>query len=526
VVSGDRVLVPDYTARTVHVLDAATGRERRQVGPVPGSSREFDVVTRGSKVFINDQYAARGVVVDRDGTDRTIDKGTGDGLDGDRRPAPSRGPTRPATGPGPADPGPADPARPGPGRSGTAPTSRPPTPPPVAVPDVVGQDRQAACAILRAAKLDCVQVPVGNDGAGPTGQVLRTAPTAGTQVPAGQIVTVSYRGDVQLPDLTGLPSAPACAAVEAAGLVCERVELPAVADPAAVDKVSAQDPAAGSPAQTGDRVRVSYPTQVLVPDVGGLLVADACARLAGSGLACTQLDAGTRPAAEPPNVVLDQAPLAAAAATPGTAVSVRFYSSVVVPTVTGLDPATAQAAIAAQGLTPVPVPDLVTNQPNVVQQQSPAAGSPAAPGTAVQYVYEDVGPAQVRLAKKNGEFRYALQPEAGYTDQRLLGWGFPAPAGGTTAVYRYVCGGASCGGAGTFYYSMTNQPSAGPGWGNNGVAFYAYATPVDPRLLPVKAMFDGTAWVWAVEGTPDYQTFVGRGYTRPEGFTLGWVWPP
>ncbi|HSV67588.1 MAG TPA: PASTA domain-containing protein [Mycobacteriales bacterium] len=521
VVSGDRVLVPDYTARIVHVLDAASGQERRQVGPVPGSSREFDVITRGSKVFINDQYASRGVVVDRDGTDRTIDKGTGDGLDGDRRSAP-RGPARPAT-----DPGPAGPADPGPGRpGGTAPTSRPPAPPPVAVPDVVGQDRQAACAILRAAKLDCVQVPVGNDGAGPTGQVLRTAPTADTQAPAGQIVTVSYRGDIQLPDVTGLPSATACSAVEAAGLVCERVELPAVADPAAVDKVSAQDPAAGSPAQTGDRVRVSYPTQVLVPDVSGLLVADACARLAAFGLACTQVDAGTRPAAEPPNVVLDQAPPAAAAATPGTAVSVRFYSSVVVPTVTGLDPAAARAAITAQGLTPVPVPDLVTNQPNVVLDQAPPKGSPAAPGTQVQYVYEDVGPAQVRLAKKGGEFRYALQPEAGYVDQRLLGWGFPAQAGGTTAVYRYVCDGARCGGAGTFYYSMTNVPSYDPGWTNNGVAFYAYPTQVDPRLLPIKAMFDGAAWVWAAEGTPDYQTYLGRGYTRPEGFTLGWVWPP
>lgn len=537
VVSGDRVLVPDYTARTVHVLDAATGQQRRQVGPVPGSSQEFDVVTRGSKVFINDQYASRGVVLDRDGTDRTIDKGTGDGLASDRRSAPSRPPARPVTDPGPADPGradpaPADPARPGPARpdparpGGAAPTSRPATPPPVAVPDVVGQDRQPACAILRAARLDCVQVPVGNDGAGPTGQVLRTTPTAGTQVPAGQIVTVSYRGDIQLPDVTGLPSAAACTAIEAAGLVCDRDEQPAVAEPAAVDKVSAQDPTAGSPAQTGDRVRISYPTQVLVPDVRTLLVADACARLAASGLACAQVDAGTRPAAEPPNVVLDQTPPAAAAATPGAAVSVRFYSSVVVPTVTGLDPVAAQAAITAQGLTPVPVSDLVTNQPNVVQQQSPQGGSPAAPGTQVQYFYEDVAPAQVRLAKKNGEFRYALQPEAGYTDERLLGWGFPAQAGGTTAVYRYVCGGAQCGGAGTFYYSTTNQPTAGPGWANDGAAFYAYGTQANSGLVPIKAMFDGTAWVWAVEGTPDYQTYLGRGYTRPQGFTLGWVWPP
>ena len=174
----------------------------------------------------------------------------------------------------------------------------------------------------------------------------------------------------------------------------------------------------------------------------------------------------------------------------------------------------------------MPVADAVTNQPNVVLQQAPAPGTAAAAGTQVQFVYEDVGPAQVRLGKKNGEFRYALQPQPDYVDQRLLGWGFAAPAGGTTAVYRYVCDGARCGGAGTFYYTMSNNPTAGPGWNNNGVAFYAYSTQADPRLVPVKAMFDGVAWVWAVEGSPDHQTYLGRGYTRPEGFTLGWVWPP
>ena len=183
--------------------------------------------------------------------------------------------------------------------------------------------------------------------------MLRTAPAAGVTVPVGQVVTVSYRGDIQLPDLVGLPSAAACAAVEAAGLVCERVELPPVADPAAVDRVTAQDPAAGSPAQTGDRVRVSHPTQVLVPDVRTLLVADACARLAAAGLGCAQIDAGTRPAAEPPNVVHRPGAVPGAAAVPGTAVTVRFYSSVAVPTVTGLGPAAAAARSRPPGSPPV-----------------------------------------------------------------------------------------------------------------------------------------------------------------------------
>lgn len=205
----------------------------------------------------------------------------------------------------------------GSGSAGPTATAAPaPPPPPVPVPDVRGEDRQAACTALRAARLDCVQVPVGNKDSGPTGVVLATDPAAGTAVPVGQVVTVSYRGDLQLPDLRGLASETAYAAVQAAGLVCARTELPPVADPSTVDKVTGQDPAAGAPARTGDTVTISYPSQVLVPDVRTLLAGDACARLAATGLGCTQVDAGTRPAAEPPNVIIDQAPAAGTAAAP------------------------------------------------------------------------------------------------------------------------------------------------------------------------------------------------------------------
>jgi beta-lactam-binding protein with PASTA domain len=538
VLSGPRVLVPDYKARVVHLVEAASGADRQLIavpGPGPGSDGRargsFDVVARGSKVYINDQYASRGVVVDRDGTDHTIDKGTGDGLDGSRpQPTPRRGPAPPPTRTLPTGPDPAEPGGAGSSRGATGPPApRPPAP--VQVPDVVGKDRAEACAALRSARLDCVEVPVGNDGAGPTGLVLRTAPAPGATVPVGQIVTVSYRDDIQLPELVGLPSAAACAALEAAGLVCERSELPAVAAFAAVDKVATQDPPPGRPARTGDRVRIGYPSQVLVPDVRGRLAADACAQLAGSGLACTQVDAGTRPAAESPNQIIDQAPASGTAAAPGTPVSVRFYSSVVVPQVTGIDPAAAAAAISAQGLVPVPVADTVTNQPNVVLQQSPAAGSPAGPGTQVQYVYEDAPVAGVRLYKRDqapgdDKHRYSLEPQPGYSDLGLLGSGYGQPAGGTTAVYRYVCDGSStCSGPGTFYYSMTNAPTAGPGWNNNGIAFYAYGQQADPAMVQIVAMFDGAAWVWAVPNTDPYRTYVSRGYTRIT-FSLGWVWPP
>ena len=523
VVTGDRVLVPDYSARAVHVLDAATGRERRLIPRVPGNSPEFDVVARGSKVFINDQYASRGLVVDRDGTDRTIDKGTGDGIPGPRQPAPpipNRVPTPPTDPPTGDDPagtagartrraaahppaagagagarrGRRRPAgrlrgaagrparlRAGPGRRRRRRPDR------AGAPDRPGRRRHRAGRPDRdrqlprrhpAARPGRPAVRGGLRGAGggrPAVRADRAAAGGGRRRGGQGRHPGSGRGQPgadRRPGPDRLPGAGAGAGrAEPAGRGRVR---PAGRGRAGLHPGGRRHPAGGRAAERGDRPG---------PGVGH-----------GRGPG----HAGQRP------LLQLRRGADGDRADPGRR--------------RGRDPGRRSHPGAGPGRGDQPA----EHRPGAV-----AGGRQSGrPGTPVQYVYEDVGPAQVRLAKRNGDFRYSLEPQPNYVDQRLIGWGFAQPAGGTTAVYRYVCDGARCGGAGTFYYSMTNSPTAGPGWANSGVAFYAYGQQLNPAMVPVRAMFDGAAWVWAVQGSGDYQIYLDRGYTKAEGFTLGWVWPP
>ncbi|WP_396229884.1 PASTA domain-containing protein, partial [Frankia sp. CpI1-P] len=109
----------------------------------------------------------------------------------------------------------------------------------------------------------------------------------------------------------------------------------------------------------------------------------------------------------------------------------QYYGTaqITVPDLTGMSPAAAQAALTSKGLVPAPSPDEVTNQPNVVHSQSPAAATAVASGTQVQYVYEDAAPVPLYLHKRAGDPFYLLSTEAsvaGYSNQRSLGNVFPA----------------------------------------------------------------------------------------------------
>ncbi len=203
---------------------------------------------------------------------------------------------------------------------------------------------------------------------------------------------------------------------------------------------------------------------------------------------------------------------------------------ITVPDLTGMSPAAAQAALTSKGLVPAPSPDEVTNQPNVVHSQSPAAATAVASGTQVQYVYEDAAPVPLYLHKRAGDPFYLLSTEAsvaGYSNQRSLGNVFPAssPGGGTTAVYRYRCDNV-CGSGTTYYFSMSKVASFNPGWVNDGVAFYAYAQP-PAGASSIAAMFSpgDSSWVWAVDPSSEHDIYAGRGYTSGNNFTLGYVWP-
>src|SRR5262249_4066425 len=148
----------------------------------------------------------------------------------------------------------------------------------------------------------------GNDGRGPTGEVLSTNPTAGTAVPLKKIVTVLYRGDIILRDYTGMNVDQACQELASIGLTCDKRPTGCASQANQTNLVVSQAPAAGQQAQTGDRITLTFPTQVQVPNLVGSAVSGAITALTTIGLTTTQADAGTAPPGTPAGFVVNQTP--------------------------------------------------------------------------------------------------------------------------------------------------------------------------------------------------------------------------
>ncbi|CUU55004.1 PASTA domain, binds beta-lactams [Parafrankia irregularis] len=580
-----RLYVPDTTHQKVLWLDAATPAAASEIAMPAGSSGDIELKIDGGRLWINNQYASWAATVSPDGTRSSVNKGDGSGPAGTADAAgpaggagtgatgppaaagiPSTPPTQPSSTPrapvgrAPSSSSPAPPApstrstppapQPAPagrtpptgggpvgqspagGPANGAPSRTTPAVPTVTVPDVRGQQQTAACAALRAVRLECRPVASGQLDGGTVGTVISTDPAPGSQVQERYIVEVRYRDRAQVPDLAGRDVTAACKEVTDLGLTCTPTAEGLANAATGLNLVTRQDPAAKSPLDRGGQVRLVYPDKVAVPSEVGTDAAGACGRLAAAGFtACTATDLGLAPAGTTPGVVIDQQPVAGSAAGPADPITVRYYGGapVAVPNVVGMDPATAAATITAAGLTPVPSTDYPTNQPNSVLAQDPAAGTAVAPQASVTYAYEDAAPVPLYLHKRNGEPYYLLSTnasEAGYTFNRQLGSVFSAasPGGGTTAVYRSRCDSA-CGKGTTYYFSM--NPNAQPGYVNEGIAFYTYAAASRPAgTLQVDAMFDpgDVSWVWAVNPSGAYSEYAARGYTS-YNFVLGYIWP-
>lgn len=567
-----RLYVPDSTHKKVLWLDAASPVAPSEITVPAGDSGDIDLKIDGGRLWINNQYASWATTVAPDGTRSSVDKGDGYGPAGTAgagipgtppaqapstppapvgrgsssppptAPAPSARSTPPAPQPAPVggaprasgDPVVGQPPAGGPATTGPAGGTPRATPavPTVTVPDVRGRQQTAACAALRAVRLECRPVASGQLDGGAVGTVISTDPAPGSQVQERYIVEVRYRDRAQVPDLTGKEVTAACKDVTDLGLTCAPAAEGLASGATGLNLVTRQDPAAGSPIDRGGQVRLAYPDKIAIPSVVGTDAAGACGQLAAAGFtACTATDLGLAPAGSTPGVVIDQQPVAGSAAVSADPITVRYYGGapVAVPNVVGMDPATAAATISAAGLTPVPSADYPTNQPNSVRAQDPVPGTAVAPQASVTYSYEDAAPVPLYLHKRNGEPYYLLSTnasEAGYTFNRQLGSVFAAasPGGGTTPVYRSRCD-TACGKGTTYYFSM--NPTTQQGYVNEGIAFYTYAAASRPAgTLQVDAMFDpgDVSWVWAVNPSGAYSEYAARGYTS-YNFVLGYIWP-
>jgi beta-lactam-binding protein with PASTA domain len=214
------------------------------------------------------------------------------------------------------------------------------------------------------------------------GSVLAQTPGAGERVERGTAVAVTIAvarpQTVTVPDVRGLTVKKAKAVLGAAQLVIEVKGIRPVAG-VVPDTVVAQDPEAGATAPPGSVVFVvlaAADTSLEVPDVRGLTVDEAAARLAEAGLGLEAVDKVS--SAEPPGTVLKQDPPPGSRVPAGSVVSVVLSAGglVVVPDLVGVEEAVALKTLARRGLRGESVGQFdLQHAPGTVIGQEPGAGS-------------------------------------------------------------------------------------------------------------------------------------------------------
>ncbi len=129
-------------------------------------------------------------------------------------------------------------------------------PAPIAVPDVAGLDEIEATSRLTAAGLKVTRTLEASSSVA-SGTVIRTSPSAGTQVAKDTTVTIvvsSGPKQATVPDVTGQSQSAATSALKAAGFV---VDVATVTSPGSVGKVISQNPSGGTRAEAGSTVTIT-----------------------------------------------------------------------------------------------------------------------------------------------------------------------------------------------------------------------------------------------------------------------------
>ena len=124
---------------------------------------------------------------------------------------------------------------------------------PVAVPDVTGQTPEQATSNLSAAGFEVARGEDGRSAAVDAGEVMAIAPSpADGPQPFGSTITISVSvglPQVQVPDLKGMSSEEATAALQAVGLAVDATKFLG-------NKVRAQQPEAGEVVEQGTTVKI------------------------------------------------------------------------------------------------------------------------------------------------------------------------------------------------------------------------------------------------------------------------------
>jgi beta-lactam-binding protein with PASTA domain len=270
------------------------------------------------------------------------------------------------------------------------------------VPNIVGFTSAAAGTAIGLAGLVVGDVTAASSGTVATGNIISQAPSGGTTVNAGSSVSfVVSTGPAAttVPNIVGLTATDAGTAIGSAGLIVGNVT--AAASPTVpVGKVISQNPASGTTVNVGSAVNFvvsTGPASVVVPNIVGLIPADAGTAIGAAGLVVgvvTSSPSSTVPAGR----IISQNPADGASVSAGSAIDFVVSTglpNVIVPNVVGLAQAAATSSIIAAGLA---VGSLTAQSSDTVADgsvisESPAANTNVPLGTAIDIVVS-TGPAQ------------------------------------------------------------------------------------------------------------------------------------
>lgn len=264
------------------------------------------------------------------------------------------------------------------------------------VPNIVGMTGADAARTVQAAGFTIGQTSqVESTGVAP-GTVISQTPAAGVEAAKGSAISaVQAKGAsaVPVPNVTGMSSADATAALVSAGLV--PVVQQDYNNTVASGVVISQVPAAGTQAAPQSQVAVivskgKQPSQVSVPNVTGKSEADAKSAIQAAGLVAVVNKASSSSVAS--GKVSGQVPSAGSKVNKGSEVGIIVStgaapaSAVSVPNVVGKTDADAKSAIEGAGLVAVKYSGYSdTVAAGLVVQQLPAAGAKVNKGTQVGY---------------------------------------------------------------------------------------------------------------------------------------------
>jgi beta-lactam-binding protein with PASTA domain/tRNA A-37 threonylcarbamoyl transferase component Bud32 len=229
----------------------------------------------------------------------------------------------------------------------------------------------------------------------PKGTVITTSPRSGEMVKPGSLVVLSVsKGPppLKMPDVVGhnVAEAQSLLAKDKLTVNVQRVAL----DGVPTGQVASQDPAAGTTVDAGSAVTLTVstgPPLVAVPNVGGQSLLDAQSTLTAAGFA-VKITYSIQPGGD--GSVIQQEPSPSATAPKGSPINVMVAVPGIVPNVTGMTLAQAQAQLTLFGYRPGNISYVQEGPPGTVARTDPPANTQLNVGETVSlYLNANAAPA-------------------------------------------------------------------------------------------------------------------------------------